>query len=270
MEFMSVKEAAQKWGISERRVRALCESGRIEGVSRCGDWVWSIPKGTERPTDGRTLRYMKNRNLRTGAQDYSSVDKIRKSSRNSILTDYQKASVIQESYAYSDSEFTREQILEIFRLKNQNLPLETQVAILNMRSALSTLPYEISEKSVCDINKKIMMAFDDKNGGKYKDAAKAQESQAIFAQYRGPWSILHPVARGAFLFAEIIRVEPFVKYNVQTAFIILASELAKAKLPPAVFGLEHIPELKAALASAKMRGNTQALVSMILQASGTK
>ncbi len=270
MEFMSVKEASRKWGISERRVRALCESGRIEGVSRCGDWVWGIPENTQRPADGRTLRYIKNRNLKTGAQDYSAVDKIRKSSRNAILTDYQKASVIQESFAYAEYELTKEQILGVFRLKNQELPLETQVAILNMRSALSTLPIDISEKSVCGINKRIMMAFDEKNGGKYRDESASQEAQAIFSQYQGTWSILHPVARGAFLFAEIIRVAPFEKYNVQTAFVLLASELAKAKLPPAIFGIEHISELKAALASAKMRGNTQALVSMILQASGTK
>lgn len=270
MEYISVKEASQKWGISERRVRALCESGRIEGVSRCGDWVWSIPKDTPRPADGRTLRYIKNRNLRTGAQDYSSVDKIRKSARNAILTDYQKASVIQEAFAYADINLEREQILEIFRLKNQNIPLETQIEILNMRSALSNLSMDISENSICNLNKRILMSVNEKDGGNYKDEISGKETIAILSQYHGPWSVLHPVARGAFLFAELIRVQPFVKCNIQTAFAVLASELAKAKLPPAIFGLDHISELKAALASAKMRGNTQTLVSMILQASGTK
>ena len=77
MEYISTKEAAQKWGISERRVRSLCSEGKIEGAARCGDWVWSIPAGTQKPADGRTLRYMRNRALRTGSQDYREADKLR-------------------------------------------------------------------------------------------------------------------------------------------------------------------------------------------------
>ncbi len=32
LDFISVKEAAEKWGISERRVQKLCEEERIGGV----------------------------------------------------------------------------------------------------------------------------------------------------------------------------------------------------------------------------------------------
>ena len=34
MEYISVKEAAEKWGISERRIQRLCSEDRIEGVIR--------------------------------------------------------------------------------------------------------------------------------------------------------------------------------------------------------------------------------------------
>ena len=40
----------------------------------------------------------------------------------------------------------------------------------------------------------------------------------------------------------------------------------KAKLPPALFGENRRPELKAALASTAIRGNSQMLVSSILDA----
>ena len=36
MEYISVKEAAQKWGISSRRVASLCTQERIEGATRVG------------------------------------------------------------------------------------------------------------------------------------------------------------------------------------------------------------------------------------------
>ena len=34
--YMSVKQAAEKWGISDRRVRILCSEGKIPGVIREG------------------------------------------------------------------------------------------------------------------------------------------------------------------------------------------------------------------------------------------
>ena len=36
MEYMKVTQAAEKWGISDRRVRILCQQGKIEGVVQKG------------------------------------------------------------------------------------------------------------------------------------------------------------------------------------------------------------------------------------------
>lgn len=52
MEYMSCAEAANKWGISERRVQKLCEEKRIPGVSKLG-FMWLIPKDAEKPSDRR-------------------------------------------------------------------------------------------------------------------------------------------------------------------------------------------------------------------------
>lgn len=45
---MSVNQAAEKWGISDRRVRTLCSEGRIPGVIREGRG-WKIPEDAEKP-----------------------------------------------------------------------------------------------------------------------------------------------------------------------------------------------------------------------------
>lgn len=52
MDYITPKEASQKWGITERRIQKLCEENRIDGVIRFGK-VWAIPKDTEKPADGR-------------------------------------------------------------------------------------------------------------------------------------------------------------------------------------------------------------------------
>ena len=54
MEFMTAKEAAEKWGITPRRVQTLCAEGRISGAWRLGN-AWAIPVNAEKPRDERTL-----------------------------------------------------------------------------------------------------------------------------------------------------------------------------------------------------------------------
>ena len=48
METISVKEAAEKWGITERVVRQYCADGRVPGAFLTGK-TWSIPDGAEKP-----------------------------------------------------------------------------------------------------------------------------------------------------------------------------------------------------------------------------
>ncbi|MDR1927792.1 MAG: hypothetical protein LBQ33_04040 [Oscillospiraceae bacterium] len=54
MDLMTAKEAAELWGISQRRVQVLCDNGRVSGAERLGNDMWVIPKGTPKPPDGRT------------------------------------------------------------------------------------------------------------------------------------------------------------------------------------------------------------------------
>ncbi len=50
--YMTVKDAAKKWGISDRRVRILCSEGKITGAYRQGR-AWKIPTDAVKPMDGR-------------------------------------------------------------------------------------------------------------------------------------------------------------------------------------------------------------------------
>ena len=49
---MTTKQAAEKWGISDRRVRTLCVNGQIDGAWREGK-LWFVPDNAAKPADGR-------------------------------------------------------------------------------------------------------------------------------------------------------------------------------------------------------------------------
>lgn len=50
--YITTKQAAEKWGISERRVRVLCVEGKIQGAVQVGR-NWNIPFDAVKPLDGR-------------------------------------------------------------------------------------------------------------------------------------------------------------------------------------------------------------------------
>ena len=52
MDYISVKEAAELWNISERWVQKLCVEERIPNVQRFGR-SWMIPKEADKPRDMR-------------------------------------------------------------------------------------------------------------------------------------------------------------------------------------------------------------------------
>ncbi len=50
--FLTIKEIAEKWNITSRRVQKMCSEGKIPGASKFGN-AWAIPEDAERPVDGR-------------------------------------------------------------------------------------------------------------------------------------------------------------------------------------------------------------------------
>ena len=52
MDYITAREAAEKWGVSERRINQYCAEDRIPGAERFGG-AWAIPAGAEKPGDPR-------------------------------------------------------------------------------------------------------------------------------------------------------------------------------------------------------------------------
>lgn len=52
MEYMTVREAGEKWGLGIRIVTLYCTGGRIDGAVKKGN-LWLIPENAEKPVDRR-------------------------------------------------------------------------------------------------------------------------------------------------------------------------------------------------------------------------
>ena len=62
MDYMTIREAAEKWGLSERRIQEICRQGKVPGVMRFGHG-WAIPKDAVKPVDKRVKsgKYIKTK-----------------------------------------------------------------------------------------------------------------------------------------------------------------------------------------------------------------
>lgn len=67
MEYITVKEAVTQWGMSARRIQALCNEDKLDGAIRFGN-AWAIPKIISKPVDHRikTGKYIKEKNSTVG------------------------------------------------------------------------------------------------------------------------------------------------------------------------------------------------------------
>ena len=55
VEYLTVRQAAEKWDLSPRTVQQLCTQGRISGALKFGK-SWAIPADAEKPGDPRRVQ----------------------------------------------------------------------------------------------------------------------------------------------------------------------------------------------------------------------
>lgn len=60
MDYLSIKQTSEKWGVSTRRIQLLCSKDRIPGATKIGSY-WAIPSDAAKPKDERirTGKYIK-------------------------------------------------------------------------------------------------------------------------------------------------------------------------------------------------------------------
>lgn len=52
MEYLSIRQTSEKWGLSTRRIQVLCNEERIPGAIKIGCF-WVVPACAQKPLDAR-------------------------------------------------------------------------------------------------------------------------------------------------------------------------------------------------------------------------
>lgn len=269
MIYISTKETSEKWGISDRRVRVLCNEGRIEGAIKVGR-NWSIPSSSIKPIDAREG----TKKNYTGLEfDFSYIDSLKKTIDQhrpfSIkLADSLHEKLIVEwtynSNAIEGNTLTLSEtkvVLEGITIGGKSMVehLET----INHREAILFVEdfiYKnepLSEWNIKNIHALILKEIDNINAGKYRQenvvisGAKhippkhyevGDLMQKLILEYQNEWEEFHPVVRSTLLHGEFVKIHPFIDGNGRTSRLLLNFELIKNGYTPIIIKNESRAE----------------------------
>ena len=98
MGYITLKQASEKWNISERRIRRLIQEGRIEGAEKIGN-AWNIPEEANKPIDRRYKIDEDNFIINLPEDFFDDLDI--KYVDNSILISVDNANLVNKSFELS-------------------------------------------------------------------------------------------------------------------------------------------------------------------------
>lgn len=258
MEYRSVAQMAKQWGVSDRRVRILCQQGKISGIIRKGR-AWLIPAGAEKPIDGRTTRYQRNDS--SYAELFAEVDALKAEiDKRRPLTQGELQRLREEfliEYTYNSNAIEgntltlQETALVLEGVTIDKKPLKDHLEAVGHRDAFlyvqdlvkDKVPF--SESIIKQIHTLVLMDRPEDRGvyrripvrimGAYHVPSDPilvpEQMENLIAEFAGNKK-LHPIERAALFHLKFESIHPFVDGNGRTGRLILNLMLMQAGYTP--------------------------------------
>lgn len=259
LKYISVKEAAKLWDISDRRVRVLCSEGKIPRTIKEGR-AYKIPADAIKPVDERTLR---GKEIPTKYEDlFKRIDaKKAELEKRRPLTQGELERLREEflleftynSNAIEGSTLTLQETAMVLEgITIDKKPLKEHLEAVGHKDAfqyvqeLVSQNVDLSEKIIKDIHSLVLMDRP-QDRGVYRRipvrilGAKVEPPQPylvgpkmeeLMRNYSSLDNKLHDIEKVARFHLDFEGIHPFIDGNGRTGRLILNLELMKKGYPP--------------------------------------
>lgn len=285
MKFMSTKEAANKWGISERRIRQLLKEGRIQGAIKNGN-SWNIPEYAIKPIDKRIIKSNSKEfiinlpiNFFETADDLKNkLDNKRPFPKDTIRS-LKEAFNLEWTYnsnAIEGNTLTLKEtqvVLEGITIGGKTV--KEHLEVINHEKAILYLNDLVKEKNpitewnIKNIHRLILDNIDNKNAGKYRtenvmikvavhippDYLIVPELMERLIINYNSWASYHPIIKASLLHGELVKIHPFVDGNGRTSRLLMNLVLMNHGFNPIIIKKEDRLQYYEALDKAHTTNN---------------
>lgn len=258
MEYLTVTQAAEKWGISTRRVRLLCANGEIEGVIRKGK-LYMIPAETEKPLDKRKLPNKRKRGEFADILTEIDIKKVKLDSMRPLtagetqrLRDEFMVDFTYNSNAIEGNTLTlKETAMVLEGMTIDRKPLKDHLEVVGHRDAflyiedIAQNKVRLRDTEIKTIHSLVLMNRPDDKGvyrsipvtiaGAYTEPVQPYliepKLAELLAENEERKKTMHPIERIARFHLEFEGIHPFIDGNGRTGRLILNLELIRNGYP---------------------------------------
>jgi len=248
--YITAKQAAEKWGISDRRVRILCSQGKIPGAYQQGR-AWKIPYDATKPSDER---YKNKESLIPILEDKLKVLKKRRPLTEGELERLNEEFLTEYTYnsnAIEGNTLTlRETDMVLRGLTIDKKSLKEHLEVIGHKEAFDYVKQlvsenaEISEKLIKDIHYLVLADKKDDRGVYRRIPVRIMgaahepvqpyliipKMEELLEQYKNSKEDI--VTKLARFHIEFEDIHPFIDGNGRTGRLLINLELMKAGYPP--------------------------------------
>lgn len=295
MEFMTTKEAVEKWNISERRIRQLLQDGRIEGAVKVGN-NWNIPINANKPADKRSIK-LDNTEFKIDLDEdyFDEVDKLNEllNSKRPISKETLKSlkESINLEWTYNSNGIEgntltlRETQVVLEGITVGGKSLKEHLEVINHEQAILFLDDLIKDKepltewNIKNIHQLVLKEIDDDNAGKYRtENVRIKGANHIPPDYliipelmenlilnSKSWDKYHPIIKAALLHGELVKIHPFVDGNGRTSRLVMNLSLMNSGYVPVIIKKDKRLEYYNVLDKAHTTGNYTDFVKLVTE-----
>lgn len=259
MEYLTVTQAAEKWGISTRRVRLLCSKGEIDGVIRKGK-LYLIPAETEKPIDRRKLPNKRKRGRFADIFTEIDIKKVKLDGMRTLtageaqrLRDEFTVEFTYNSNAIEGNTLTlKETSMALAGMTIDRKPLKDHLEAVGHRDAflyvedIAQNKTRLRDVEIRTIHSLVLIDRPEDRGiyrripvtiaGAYTEPVQPYliepELTELLAVNEERKKTLHPIERIARFHLEFEGIHPFVDGNGRTGRLIMNLELIRSGYPP--------------------------------------
>ena len=294
MNFMTIKEASEKWDISERRIRQLIQDGRILGAKKIGA-AWYISNDAGKPIDKRVKEEIEFK-IDLPEDYFKEVDeKLTKlnskrplskeateSLQNAINLEwtYNSNGIEGNTLTLKETKVVLEGITIGGKSVKEHLEAINHENAIEYLEGLTKDKSEISEWNIKGLHQLILKGIDDDNAGRYRN----HDVIISGAQHRPPqyikvpelmeklimnydeWDKYHPIIRAALLHGELVKIHPFIDGNGRTSRLIMNMDLMRSGYVPVIIKKDNRLKYYEALDKAHTTGDYTDFVKLVTEA----